>query len=71
MYNLKDYTKKIEISYLGVVLHINECPSNISMHCDIMICAHSNIVTLYDVTMDIPSNIITYCDAIMGHGTNM
>ncbi len=34
-----------------------------------MICAHNNIMTHYDVTMDIPSNIITYCDVIMGHGT--
>ncbi len=38
------------------------------MHCNIMIYAHINIVTHYDVTM-IPSNIITYCDVIMGHGT--
>ncbi len=36
-----------------------------------MICAHNNIMTHYDVTMEIPSNIISYCDVIMGHGTKM
>ncbi len=34
-----------------------------------MICAYNNIMTNYDVTMDISSNIITYCDVIMGHRT--
>ncbi len=34
-----------------------------------MICAHNNIITHYDVTMDILSNILSYCDVIMGHGT--
>ncbi len=37
------------------------------MHCNIMICAHNNGMTHYDVTMDIPSNIITYCDVIMDY----
>ncbi len=32
-------------------------------------CAHSNAMTCYDFTMDIPSNIIAYCDVIIGHGT--
>ncbi len=27
-----------------------------------MICTHNNIVTHYDVTMDIPTYIISYCD---------
>ncbi len=39
------------------------------MHCNIMICAHNNVMTHYDVTVDIPMNIITYCDVIMGHET--
>ncbi len=34
-----------------------------------MIYDHNNIITHYDVTMDIHSNIISYCDVIMGHGT--
>ncbi len=36
---------------------------------NVMICAYNNIMTHYDVTMDIPSNIITYCDVIIDHGT--
>ncbi len=36
-----------------------------------MICAHNNIMTHYDVTMDILSNILSYCDGIMGHETKM
>ncbi len=47
---------------------ISEVPSNISMHCNIMICTHNNVMTHY-VTMDIPSNVITYCDVIMAYGT--
>ncbi len=40
------------------------------MHCSIRICTtHGNVMTHYDVTMDILSNIITYCDVMMGHGT--
>ncbi len=39
------------------------------MQCNIMMCAHNNIVTHSDVTLDIHSNIITYYDVIMGHGT--
>ncbi len=40
-----------------------EGPSNISMHCKIMICTHNNGMTHYDVTMDIPS--MTHYDVIM------
>ncbi len=41
------------------------------MHCNIMICAHKNIMAHYDATMDIHSNIITYGDVIIGHGTKL
>ncbi len=36
-----------------------------------MICAHNNVITHYDVTLDIPSNIITYCDVIIVMGQNV
>ncbi len=48
---------------------ITEGPSNISMHCNIMICAYDNVLTHYDFIMDISSNIFTYCNVIMGHET--
>ncbi len=35
------------------------------MHCDAMICTHSNVITRFDVTMDVPSNVITHCDFTM------
>ncbi len=30
------------------------------MHCDAMICTHSNVITHCDITMDVPRNIITH-----------
>ncbi len=36
------------------------------MHCDAMICTHSNVITHCDVTMDVPSNIVIHCNFTMG-----
>ncbi len=40
------------------------------MHCDTMICTHSNVIT-HSITMDAPSNIITHCDFTMGIPSNV
>ncbi len=56
VYNFNEFTGETAISKFGVVIH-----------CDAMLCIHSNGIIHCDIIMDVPSNVVTHCCATMGH----